>query len=184
MSRNLGTSTSCNPQGLSRPVMGLFTFTCHFKQRTSTTAESKDLILLEQVYNFFAADCLGAYTHFYKTVTAMYSTKNSFLSHNSMPCRNVTPVYASGRKGFTSALFLLRFQRHNSLSSWQTSRPPQQLKGVAQFGMDVAAKCEVWNSASPLAFFLIRYTRVHHLYPYILCIDFWHNHFFSLSGSF
>jgi len=91
---------------------------------------------------FFAADCLGADSHFYKTVMAMYSTKNSFLSHNSMPCRNVTPVYASGRKGFTSALFLC-FPRHNSLSSWQTNRPPRRLKGVVQFGMAVAAKCEV-----------------------------------------
>jgi hypothetical protein len=52
---------------------------------------------------FFAADCLAAYSHFYKTVTAMYSTKNSFLPHNSMPCGDATPVYASGSEAFTSA---------------------------------------------------------------------------------
>ena len=87
----------------------------------------------------------------------MYSTHNSFPSHNFLLCRNVTPVYAEV-KGKLTAAVALRFARHNSISSWQTGPPARQLKGVFQFGIDVAAKCDVWNSAPPpppLGFFLI-----------------------------
>jgi hypothetical protein len=72
-----------------------------FKQRTSKTLLNRRILFCGKNDKiFFAADSLWTYFHFYRTATAMYSTQNYFPAHNSVHCRNVTPVYGEVERKF------------------------------------------------------------------------------------